>query len=182
MNSVVMSPCGLLFVWNNCASFCLTRSLVMPAMVFAKLGVVVSTLLKIRSIFELQSDLQGLEMPNNLLYFWFFLLVFLLLVTGLQCQIFFFSKKTLQFFFVLQVILIWQVKDLPCHFLIWTSTDLGSLIGNFNCGYWTVWKFCIFSATMILREINFAWFQMVKKCSFYNFEGFEFWFLENFTL
>ena len=121
-----MSPCGLLFVWNNCASFCLTRSLVMPAMVFAKLGVVVSTLLKIRSIFELQSDLQGLEMPNNLLYFWFSLLDFLL-VTGLQCQMIFF-KKTLQFFFVMQVILIWQVKDLPCHFLIWTTSVTNQIL------------------------------------------------------
>ena len=28
-------------------------------------------------------------------------------------------------------------------------TDLGSLIGNFNCGYSTVWKFCHFSCIVI---------------------------------
>ena len=34
--------------------------------------------------------------------------------------------------------------------------------------------------TMILREINFGWFQKVKICHFNNFQGFEFWFLEKF--
>ena len=35
-------------------------------------------------------------------------------------------------------------------------TDLGSLIGNFNCRYATVWKFSNFPAIKILREINFG--------------------------
>ena len=35
-------------------------------------------------------------------------------------------------------------------------TDLDSLIGNFECGYFTVWKFPNFSATVISREINFG--------------------------
>ena len=35
------------------------------------------------------------------------------------------------------------------------NTDLGSLIGSFNCGYHTLWK-GIFSATLIFREINFG--------------------------
>ena len=39
-----------------------------------------------------------------------------------------------------------------------------------------------FSATLILREINFGWFQMVKNCHFNHFGCFEFWFLSNFTL
>ena len=37
-------------------------------------------------------------------------------------------------------------------------TDLGSRIGNFDCGYSTVWKFSHFSTTLILREINFGWY------------------------
>ena len=57
-------------------------------------------------------------------------------------------------------------------------TDLGNLIGNFDCGYSTIWKFSKFSAILILREINFGWLQKVKNCRFNNFEGFEFWFLE----
>ena len=35
-------------------------------------------------------------------------------------------------------------------------TDLGSLIGNFDCGYSTVWKFSNFPSALILREINFG--------------------------
>ena len=48
----------------------------------------------------------------------------------------------------------------------------------FKCGYSTVWKFSNFPATLILREINFGWFQKVKNCHFNNFGGFEFWFFE----
>ena len=61
-------------------------------------------------------------------------------------------------------------------------TDLGSLIGNFDCWYFTMhmWKFSNFSATFILHEINFGWFQRVKNWRFNNFEGFEFQFLEQF--
>ena len=33
-------------------------------------------------------------------------------------------------------------------------TDLGRLIGNFDCGYSTMWKFRNFSATLVLRQIN----------------------------
>ena len=44
----------------------------------------------------------------------------------------------------------------------------------------TVWTFGNFSATLILLEINFGWFQKVKNCHFINFGSFEFWFLENF--
>ena len=36
------------------------------------------------------------------------------------------------------------------------STDLGSLIGNFDCGCSIVWKFSNFPATLILDEINFG--------------------------
>ena len=36
------------------------------------------------------------------------------------------------------------------------STDLGILIGNFDCGYFHRVKFSNFPATHILREINFA--------------------------
>ena len=38
-------------------------------------------------------------------------------------------------------------------------------------------KFNNFSASLILREINFGWFQNVKNCPFNNFENsdFEFW-------
>ena len=35
-------------------------------------------------------------------------------------------------------------------------TDLSSLIGNFDCRYSTVLKFCNFPATLILHEINFG--------------------------
>ena len=35
-------------------------------------------------------------------------------------------------------------------------TDLGSLNGNFDCGYSTVWMISHFAATQILREINFG--------------------------
>ena len=34
------------------------------------------------------------------------------------------------------------------------TTDLGSLIWNFDCGYSTVWEFSDFSGTLILREFN----------------------------
>ena len=59
-------------------------------------------------------------------------------------------------------------------------TDLGSLIGNFDYAYSTVWKSSNFPATLILHEIDFGWFEKVKHCHFNNFEGLEFWFLEKF--
>ena len=42
------------------------------------------------------------------------------------------------------------------------STDLGSLIANFDCEYSKVWKFIDFPPAPILREINFDLFQRVK--------------------
>ena len=42
----------------------------------------------------------------------------------------------------------------------------------------TLWNFDNFLATLILREINFGWFQKVKNCHFNNFKDFEFWLLE----
>ena len=62
------------------------------------------------------------------------------------------------------------------------STDLGSLFGNFEYGYFTLWKFINLPTTMILREINFGWFHKVQNYFFNNFEGFEFWCFGNFTL
>ena len=53
---------------------------------------------------------------------------------------------------------------------------------NFGCGCSTARKSSDFSATLILRRINIGRFQKVKKCHFNNFGGFDFWFLENFTL
>ena len=55
-------------------------------------------------------------------------------------------------------------------------------IENFGCGCSTARKSSNFSATLILRRINIGRFQKVKKCHFNNFGGFDFWFLENFTL
>ena len=59
--------------------------------------------------------------------------------------------------------------DIPCVVSIGTyiclqftscklfDTDLGSLIGNFDCGHSTVWIFSNFpGTTLILREINFC--------------------------
>ena len=62
------------------------------------------------------------------------------------------------------------------------STDLGNLIGNFDCEYSKVWKFSNFLATLILCEINFSWFQRLKNCCFNNLAGFEFWVFGYFTL
>ena len=45
-----------------------------------------------------------------------------------------------------------ECLNLPGNF----HTDLGSLSGNFDFGYFTVWKFSNFSATMILCEIDFG--------------------------
>ena len=56
------------------------------------------------------------------------------------------------------------------------NTDLGSLIGNFLCGYSTVRNIAIF-LPLILREINFSWFQRVKNCHFDHFSSSEFEFL-----
>ena len=38
----------------------------------------------------------------------------------------------------------------------------------------TVWKFKYFTATLILREINFCWFQKVKNCHLNDFGDFKF--------
>ena len=43
------------------------------------------------------------------------------------------------------------------------TTHLGSLIGIFYFGYYTVWKFSNFPGTLTLREIDFGWFQKIKK-------------------
>ena len=67
-----------------------------------------------------------------------------------------------------------RIKSPSCF----NFTDLSSLIGNFDWGYSTVWKFSHFPATLILREIYFGWFQRVKNCHFNTFGGFEFGLLE----
>ena len=54
---------------------------------------------------------------------------------------------------------------------MYNDTDLGSLTGNFDCGYSTVLKF---PATLFLCKTNVGCFQNVKICHFNNFEGFEF--------
>ena len=54
------------------------------------------------------------------------------------------------------------------------TTYLDSLIGNFDSGYSTEWKFSNFLAALILREINFGSFQKVKNCSLNNFKGIEY--------
>ena len=56
------------------------------------------------------------------------------------------------------------------NWLLKRITDLGSLIGNLDFGYFTVWIFSNFPATLILREINFASFQKVKKGLFTVFD------------
>ena len=47
-------------------------------------------------------------------------------------------------------------KKKLCNGLEMVSKDLSSLIGIFNCGYSTVWKFGNFPAILILREISFS--------------------------
>ena len=48
---------------------------------------------------------------------------------------------------------------------------------NSNTDYCRVWKSNNFSATLILREINFRWFEKVKNCHFnIFFWGFQLWF------
>ena len=54
------------------------------------------------------------------------------------------------------------------------STDLSSLIGNFDCGYSIVWNFSHFPVTLPLRDINFGWFQRVKDCHFDNLKALNF--------
>ena len=56
------------------------------------------------------------------------------------------------------------------------NTDLGSLIGNIQCG-----NFWNFLATLILREINFGWFQKVKNCYLITWGALNFEFLEFLT-
>ena len=57
------------------------------------------------------------------------------------------------------------------------TTDLGSLIGNFDCEYSTEWKFSKSPATLILHEINFSWFQKVKNAisTILEASNFDFW-------
>ena len=54
--------------------------------------------------------------------------------------------------------------------IIVLATDLGCLIGNFDCGYSTLWKISNFPTTLILRKIKFGWFQKVKHYRLNNFE------------
>ena len=57
-------------------------------------------------------------------------------------------------------------------------TDLDNLIGTFDCGYSTDWKFSNFAVTFILREISFCLFQ--KALTVLKTLNFDFW--KNFTL
>ena len=53
----------------------------------------------------------------------------------------------------------WKKKGFFQFFFFFEKiTDLGSLIGFFDCAYSTVWKFSNFPAASILREIDFGWF------------------------
>ena len=47
-------------------------------------------------------------------------------------------------------------EDLARYIRFIVSTDLGSLFGNFDFGFSTVWKFSNFSAASIQHEINFG--------------------------
>ena len=55
---------------------------------------------------------------------------------------------------LLETLLIIDSKTLKGILL--KNTDLGSLIGNFDCKYSTVWDFSNFPATNILCKINFG--------------------------
>ena len=56
-----------------------------------------------------------------------------------------------------------------------SNTDLGSLIGKFDCEFSTVWNFSQFpGATLILQNIDFGWFQRVKNCHFTILEALNF--------
>ena len=60
---------------------------------------------------------------------------------------------------------------------IFAHTGLGSLIGIFDCGCSTVWKFSNFPAIQILRENNFGKFQKVKTAVSATLEGLNYDFL-----
>ena len=78
---------------------------------------------------------------------------------------------------------VWKFHDifLSVRFYVKSITELGrSLIGIFDCGYFTVLKVINFPVTLILREINSGWFQKVKNCRFNHFGGFELLFLDIF--
>ena len=79
--------------------------------------------------------------------------------------------------------LIWKIEiGKLSKNLIYISSNFHNLIWHkvsWNC---TMWKFSNFPATLILRDINFGWFQKVKNCHFNKFEGFEYWFLEKFHI
>ena len=62
-------------------------------------------------------------------------------------------------------------------FLASKSTDLGSLIWIFDCE-----NLAIFQPLWFYVKINCGWFQKVKNCHFNNFGGFEFCFMQSFTL
>ena len=66
-----------------------------------------------------------------------------------------------------------EVKEIKSDHDIVQSTDLGSLIGNFDCGHSTVWKHSTFPATLIFGEINVGSFQKVNIYCFNNFKGFK---------
>ena len=61
-------------------------------------------------------------------------------------------------------------RKISFHFTVWNKIKF-TLAG---------WNFSKFSATLILREINFGWCQRVKNCHFIHFGGFEFWIFGNF--
>ena len=84
-----------------------------------------------------------------------------------RCQMFFFcfEKKKLYWKWTLDMNMMIRVvlgSHLSCRLQLYIflleNTDMGILIGNFDCGYSTVWKFSHFSTTLILREINFGWY------------------------
>ena len=54
-------------------------------------------------------------------------------------------------------------------------TDLGSLVGNIQWG-----NFLTFLAILILRKINFGWFQKIKNCHFDHLSRSEFCIFGNF--
>ena len=79
----------------------------------------------------------------------------------------------------------WKKKKSDIWVIFWgfsNGTDLGNLIGDFDCGYSIQWKFSNFPAIMILREISFSWFQKVKNAVLTVLKMLNFDFQKNFTL
>ena len=66
--------------------------------------------------------------------------------------------------------ILWKITHWVCIWYVFSwglsdsevSTDLGSLIGNFDGEHSTNWKSSNCPATLILHEINFDWFQKFK--------------------